>query len=310
MYKMAEKEKFCPECGTINDVDSNFCRKCGSDLPKAGKQGLEDKSALEIAREQGHAESDTKAFDQSSYGAQEQEPYGFDQSSYGSQQQPPGDFSGEIVESNNAIEGFVNILTKPKQSTPALLLDPDAPSSTPLMLIAALFAAVLSYFVITDDSYFNYFYKEQLEEQLSDTGMTIDQLRDTYSIMMPILSALLVILVWYVGAWLLGMFVKGGAYPNSPLKYNASGAMRQLYGYRMVPHIFILVIQLIIVLSYPPDTYNELSPILIIIPVVISAIILYRALGPHLGYNGSAHKIFAFLAAFAGIVGISFVHPI
>lgn len=197
------------------------------------------------------------------------------------------------------------IFTDTNRVAPSLLQDPSSPNPIIIVIILGILSAVFAYVtqiktvvIIGEDI------PSEMISQIDQTGGA--------SILTLATSFIGIFLEWYIGSWLLGLFLKGGFPPNNILKFETSAAMRKLNAYRYIPAIIGLSILTVILFVSPDQTatyhmdllpflnieaplpvysgfgslYNIALAAIEIIAGLISIYLLYKAVMAN-GYQGS-----------------------
>lgn len=195
------------------------------------------------------------------------------------------------------------IFTDTNRVAPSLLQDPSSPNPIIIVIILGILSAVFVYVtqiktvvIIGDDI------PSEMISQIEQTGGA--------SILTLATAFIGIFLEWYIGSWLLGLFLKGGFPPNNILKFETSAAMRKLNAYRYIPAVIGITIQIIIIFASPDQTavyhmetffgveiplptysgfgslYNLTVAVTEIIAGLVSIYLLYKAVMAN-GYQGS-----------------------
>ena len=140
------------------------------------------------------------------------------------------------------VETIKEFVVNPFETGRRVLPASESPNPIALVIIAGLLAGIIAQIESNKTTYlFNSdideLSRESIEGALPGLGTNVG------------LTFGATLLSWYVGSWLLGILVKGGFPMNSPLKFNASEAMRKLNSYRYVPMIVGSIIQLIVLVT-------------------------------------------------------------
>jgi len=226
--------KYCPNCGYGNKHSDRFCNNCGTDISHLAEGPVKPQYQQPIQQ----TTQPPPQYQQPQSYAQPP-PY----------QQPPtyGQQTGPIVyqlrsfEGKGLLDATNKILRNPAKTTPELLEDQTAPGSRIFVLIFALLNASLVYMKSVKTEYIEVNVDSSLESQY-----TTDEGIRELALLNGIGAFLLVFVGWFVGSFIIGLMIRGGLPMNSYVKYNPSQSMRQLGGFRYVPYIVVLIIQIIL----------------------------------------------------------------
>lgn len=280
---MSKSEKFCSQCGAINDFDAIFCNNCGKrfEQNKQQPQITRDTSPLETAQAR-----------QTSY-----QPEASTGSYYqGNKYQSQTDY---IDTPENTFQGALQFVKDPERAAPTLMMDPEAPSGIMIVLIHTLLVGLVSYMLITNEVFFNELTQNsQFQQSLDESGLDIESV----AIVAAFFAGLYVLILWALGSYIMGLFVKGGIPKQSPMHYNFGHAMRQQTAYRSIVYIPIQLLLLVVILSDSVSLYTTLNFYLNIVGSFISAYLVVKSFGKNIGYQGIGVYIFAFLIILPKII--------
>ncbi|MCH8906576.1 MAG: zinc ribbon domain-containing protein, partial [Candidatus Heimdallarchaeota archaeon] len=125
-------EKFCEECGKVNEIEARFCKTCGNQFPEINnpqfqeaitKEKMDQQSILpEMGTSQPHQNAQNNSF---------HPPNQFQQ--HGSYQRKPPGFPGMMLPTRvwggkGLIDAILQMFKNPAKTAPELLEDPTAPS--------------------------------------------------------------------------------------------------------------------------------------------------------------------------------------
>jgi hypothetical protein len=272
---MTENSIFCADCGTKNEQSSIFCENCGKELKAAAaKPGKYSKLG----------------------------DYQGEESFTPSMMSAPS-----IWNQGNLVNATINSYVKPDSTIPPLLEDANAPSMTPLVIIYALLSAILTYYTTLKSEYTFDDTVEQLQQDALAPGNI-----PALATVSAVIEFAGVFLIWYIGSWILASLLKGGMPMNSPLRMNASAAMRKLNAIRYFPSMIMVIVQIILVqlednqvfwmgtqnvqgtdtivtetVTYFSPLFMTISFILYAIALMASLYVLYRGVKA-LGYQGGS----------------------
>ena len=197
---MTENSIFCADCGTKNEQSSIFCENCGKELKAAAAKPGKYSKLGDYQSEESFTPSMMSA------------PSTWNQGSL--------------------VNATINSYVKPDSTIPPLLEDANAPSMTPLVIIYALLSAILTYYTTLKSEYTF----DDTVDQLQQDALAPDLIPALASIS-AVIEFAGVFLIWYIGSWILASLLKGGMPMNSPLRMNASAAMRKLNAIRYFPRV-------------------------------------------------------------------------
>jgi hypothetical protein len=178
---------------------------------------------------------------------------------------------------------------------------------TPLVIIYALLSAILTYYTTLKSEYTFDDTVEQLQQDALAPGNI-----PALATVSAVIEFAGVFLIWYIGSWILASLLKGGMPMNSPLRMNASAAMRKLNAIRYFPSMIMVIVQIILVqlednqvfwmgtqnvqgtdtivtetVTYFSPLFMTISFILYAIALMASLYVLYRGVKA-LGYQGGS----------------------
>lgn len=209
--------KFCPNCGKEVIEDSTFCESCGAKIGSGGGKfvALDEFNTQQKMRMQPTMMSSTPTWK-----------------------------SGGIVKAS------VQMLTKPADVSPSLLQDPKSPNHVIIVLLSSILSSVVA--ILTSMKVERVVFTEDVPESLRGSLESSSATTDGITIMLTTVVTLF--LFWFVGSWILAALLKNGFPVDTLVRYEANLAMRRLNAYRMLPGIFLLLIQIFLLYLQPNQT--------------------------------------------------------
>ncbi|MHA2250878.1 MAG: zinc ribbon domain-containing protein [Candidatus Kariarchaeaceae archaeon] len=294
---MTSVEKYCEDCGALNESEAKFCKVCGLQFYAAKKE------QPFVQPQQQQQPPDSGQF--SSLGQFQQTETGF---------QPVMMHSPRQWYGGNLLQAIKAFFTTTSTSTGELVEDPKAPSPLPLVFLMALISGALAYLDGLKVTYTEVDVDEMYESTYMDSNI------GTAAMTAGFTTFIFVIVAWWVLSWILGLLIKGGLPANSVVKYNASQGMRKIRAYLFVPSIIAESIQLFLlsgeekrqmkvtmqdtifgrapvpeaVVGYS-DAYLTASLILPLVASIIGAFFFYKSVKNGLNHLGNAPLIIAIL---------------
>lgn len=229
---------------------------------------------------------------------------------YGQYQQQPQMRTPEPWTGGSLVDAVKKMYLNTDLYAKTLIEDMNAPNSYILAAIAIVTSTIAA--ILASAKTVTVYEDAQMESIMSGYSGIFS------SESMGILSIFIVILVWLIGSWILGLFVKGGLPYGTYSHHNVTTAMLKLNAYRLVATLVISIPQ-IIYLLFAPDIvitvhangtttidagmYYPLMGILTIISAVISLYLLYRGVNA-LDYNGSGLYFVLFILLISRYIAI------
>ncbi len=306
---MAINEKYCSECGAKNPIENQFCVNCGTQFPK---QDMTFQSSPQ------YDEQPLKGnYSEGPVGSNYQQPPNYSQ--LGNYQAAPG-YSPVVItpikswEGGTVMDAAKGMVLKPRETAPAVLTDPNAPSGIIFVHIMAVVSALFNY---VSALRVRYEYASNVPQEFR----TADLNAFTPSFISSLISGILgVYISWYVGSWIMGLFIKGGIPINSPVYPRFNAVLRNLNAYRYIPSIIGNIILILALFIEPPRLilismqdvlgtgtpiplpvpqpysilFTIIAVILIVGALVVALYMLYHSI-MSLGYNGSGLMILIFI---------------